>query len=575
MKKLLSVLLAVGIATLLAACGKSGPEPPAGGKGPAKEPGPEVPAVAGSGAAELLKALDSDDQAERLAAIDVIGQRGQEIEGAVPALIELLGDESAVVRAHAANALGQIGSVAKPAAKALADLVFDKEQDPVVRREAMEAYRDIRPGPEVSLPLFGKLFAEADDEVRIWVMHAMAEAGKAAVPGLIEALKDDRTAYWACLVLSEIGPDAAEAVPGLADLAKNHKQPDVCREAVLALAAIGPGAAATVPDLSAVLDDEDTLLDGPAVFALGSIGPKAKPAEEKIRKLADDENSPPFFRTVCLWALARMNPDDQDLVREVVPKLVEALKASEPRVRAAAARALVDLDPPPEIVRPVLQKAMDEASPEVLDEMLDALAGLGEKAVPRLAKALEVEQVRARAAAIIARIGPPAKAAVPALVKALADENPETRNEVLFALAAIGADAAEAVPAIQEALKGSDPKVCYAACYALGKIGPAAAAAKEDLVDRLADKDQFLCVASAWALCQIDPKSPETAAEVVPVLIKALEEPEPPTRLHAAEAMGLLGPLAADAEDALKKLQDDPDEGVRAAAAKALKALGQ
>lgn len=560
---------------------ESGPEKETETVGPV-EPGPEketetvVPAAAGSGDADLLKALSSDDESARVAAIDALGQRGGEIEGAVAALIGQLSDDSALVRGHAAHALGAIGPSAKPAAEALAKLAFDTEAS--VRREAIRAYRDIRPGPEVSIPLFSKLFEEADDAARIHVMDAMAEEGKAAVPALIKALRSDKAAYWACLVLSEIGPDAEEAVAALVELFQAHPQPDVCREAVLALAAIGPGAADAVPALTAALDkteEEDKLLYGPAVFALGNIGPKAKTAQDKVRKLADDPESSAFLKTVSLWALARMNPDDQGLVREVVPALVEALKAPEPRLRAAAARALIDLDPDPEIVRPVLQKAMEEAGPEALNDILDALASLGEKAVPRLIKALETEEVRAKAAAIIARIGPAAKAAVPALITALDAQNPETCGELLFALAAIGPDAVEAVPTIRQVMKAAEPRVCYSACYALGKIGPGAEAAKPDLTEHLSGEDHFLCMASAWALCQIDPKSAETAAKAVPVLIEALEEPDPPTRLHAAEALRLLGPLAGDAAGALKRLENDPDEGVREAAAKALEAIGQ
>ncbi len=332
-----------------------------------------------------------------------------------------------------------------------------------------------------------------------------------------------------------------------------------------------------VPALIGVLDSDENedLLDGPAVYALGAIGPKAKPAQDKIRKLADDKGAPAFRRTVSLWALARMNPGDQELVREVVPRLVEGLTAPEPRLRAAAARALIDLDADPEIVEPVIQKAMEGADPDALNDMLDALASLGEKAVPRLIKALEREEVRPKAAAIIARIGPAAKAAVPALIKALADKNPETCSEVLFALAAIGPDAAEAVPAISQVLGAPETNVCYSACYALGKIGPASEPAKAELMKNLDGDDHFLCMASAWALCQIDPKSPETAAKSVPVLIEALEAPDAMTRGHAAESLELLGPLAGDAAAALKKLQDDPDEEVRAAAAKALEAIGQ
>lgn len=520
-----------------------------------------------------MKALDSDDESARLAAIHALGQQGGKIEGAIAALIEQLGDDSAVVRAHAARALGQIGPAAKSAAEPLAKLAFHKEA--VVRREAVKAYRSIRPGPEVSIPLFTKLLEEAEPEIRTQVMTAMAEEGKAVVPALIQALGSEKSAYWACVVLSDIGPDAQQAVPALVKVVQSDQLLDVRREAVLALAAIGPAAADAVPALTHLLEDKDEILDGAAVFALGAVGPKAKAAEANLKKLAEDEKSPPFLKTVCLWALARINPEDKQLQGEVVPRLVEALKAPDARIRAAAARGLIDLNPDPEILRPLMQKVMEEATPEALNDILDALASLGEKAVPRLIKALEAEPVRAKAAAIIARIGPPAKEAVSALAAALGDKSPETRNEVLFALAAIGPDAKEAVPAITQAMKDPDLKVCYAACYALGKIGPAAASAKAELAEHLAGKDHFLCMASAWALAQIDPQDAELAAKSVPVLIQALEEPDPPTRLHAAEALGLLGPLAGDAAAALKKLQSDPDKGVREAAASALKAIGK
>jgi HEAT repeat protein len=570
MKSLLVVL--TGWAVLVsAACTNTKPQPAADVSPPAERTGPAALSAAGSGGADLPRDLTSDDESARLAAIDVLGRQGGNSAAAIPALIKQLDDSSPLVRAHAAHALGQIGPAAKPAAEALAKLCFDKEA--AVRREAVKAYRHIRPGPDISIPLFTKLFGEAAPEMRIQVMAAMAEEGKAAVPALIEALGRDKSAYWACLVLADIGPDAQEAVPALEKVFQSRDEPEVRREAVLALAAIGPGAAAAVPALTQVLDEEDTLLHGPAVYALGAIGPKAKPAEEKIRKLADDKRSSPFLQTVCLWSLARVNPGDQQLVRAVVPRLVEALKAPEPRLRAIAARALIDLNPDPAIVRPVMQKVMQDASPEALNDMLDALASLGEKAVPRLIKALETEEVRAKAAAILGRIGPPAKAAVPALIKALSDKNPETRNEVLFALGAIGPDAKDAVPTISRALAAPDKNVCYSACYALGKIGPAAKPCCAELQKCLAGDDPFLAMASAWALAHIDPKDPQTAAKAVPVLMRALRDPDPLTRVQAAESLGLFGPLAGGAAAALSKLSGDQNAQVREAAANALKAI--
>ena len=75
---------------------------------------------------------------------------------------------------------------------------------------------------------------------------------------------------------------------------------------------------------------------------------------------------------------------------------------------------------------PALEKALEGADPNVLAGALDALADLGESIVPGLIKSLEFEEARPRIAALLGRIGPAAKAAVPALIGVLSDDNSET-----------------------------------------------------------------------------------------------------------------------------------------------------
>ena len=62
-------------------------------------------------------------------------------------------------------------------------------------------------------------------------------------------------------------------------------------------------------------------------------------------------------------------------------------------------------------------------------------------------------------------------------------------------------------------------------------------------------------------------------ADAVPLLIKALDEPELPVRIGALEALAQLGPLAKDAVPAVKKATEDEDEVVREEAAATLKAI--
>jgi HEAT repeat protein len=71
------------------------------------------------------------------------------------------------------------------------------------------------------------------------------------------------------------------------------------------------------------------------------------------------------------------------------------------------------------------------------------------------------------------------------------------------------------------------------------------------------------------ALSNVGPMVPE----VVPALIRALEDPDAGVRSQAALALLKFGPGANDAIPALEAAQDDSDESVRDLAAKALKKI--
>jgi hypothetical protein len=87
---------------------------------------------------------------------------------------------------------------------------------------------------------------------------------------------------------------------------------------------------------------------------------------------------------------------------------------------------------------------------------------------------------RGLAAEALGRLGPEARAAVPALAAAASDPLPEVRWRAIWALGRIGPAAGAAVPVLRAAL--SDPEVCWRAAEALGGIGPGAVAAVPDLV---------------------------------------------------------------------------------------------
>lgn len=92
---------------------------------------------------------------------------------------------------------------------------------------------------------------------------------------------------------------------------------------------------------------------------------------------------------------------------------------------------------------------------DVSDTAADALARIGESAVPALIEGLAdpKPEVRAQSARALARMGPKAHSAVPALIVALEDEDVAVRLNAARALGQIGAEAEEAVPALMRAMK--------------------------------------------------------------------------------------------------------------------------
>jgi HEAT repeat protein len=135
-----------------------------------------------------------------------------------------------------------------------------------------------------------------------------------------------------------------------------------------------------------------------------------------------------------------------------IPSSEEAGKAAKakrkPKVVAPAKQ--------PEVVRLRTIRAFREWG--VRETAADALARIGDAAVPALVDTLHDpdQEVRAQAAQALARMGAKAAPAVDALVHALDDPNEEVRRGAARALGQIGSEAEEAVPALIKAIK--DPR---------------------------------------------------------------------------------------------------------------------
>ena len=520
--------------------------------------------------AALVSKLKSDNEAEKIKTLNELGARGEKAVEAVTPIEALLKDKSAKVRAHAAMALGSIGHSAQNSVTALAELL--KDPDETVRRTALRAVRAIHPGPAVMIPICTKLLEDPDPAVRGRLLMTIAERGVEAVPALIQALSDDKAAFWALIVLRDIGPVAKDAIPAITEKLKD-KNPGIRREAALTLGVFGAAAAPAVPQIAALLSDSHAATA--ATFVLGELGQIPKEAEATVRSNAKSDDL--MLSSTSLWALARLHPEDKELRRETTEKLVERMKDKNEFVRVAAARALVALPPAPEITAPIWEKAMKDADETTMRNAMDAIAALGPQAVPRLIAALKHERFRVDVIYALGRIGPAAAPATDELAKLVQDKSSRTANEAIIALGKIGPGAKDAVPALIKVLQqAEDRDMTFApSAFALGKIGPAAVSADSVLLKHLESKDDRVRVLSGWALAQIDPGSAEVASKAVPVLAAGLGLTEVAYRVLSAEALGGFGPLGKSAAEDLKKAASDEDKELQEAAAKALKAVEQ
>ena len=528
-------------------------------------------AVADDAVAKWTQALKSGDEKTRLDAIDALGQMGPAAKGATGALAALLSDKSAEVRANAAFALQNIGPDAMAAAPALAKAILDPDLH--VQHMAIAALEKIRPDPKMVVEVLGKALEDDDPAVQVAALQALTEYSDAALPVLKKSLANPETTYWAALAIGELGPKAKGAVDNLVG-ALTHKDPQTRREVLIAISRVGADAASAVPSITPLLEDPDTTVRNAAALALGSMGPAAAAATDALRKGIHSKDE--LEQCVSCWALARIEPENKEARETAIKHLLEVVKNNNPRVQSAALRGLMDLQAEPKQIVPALAYVIINGQEPAVGEALGALSTLGETAAPVLADAVANRpEARARAATLIAYLGPKAKAAVPALSAALSDQDPEVRRELLFALAAIGPDSAPAFAALQKALDDSEPRNRAIAAYALGRIGPPAKAALPKLQVELSSADPLIRVASAYALVHVLPGNEAIAKAALPVLVQGLQNPVAAARRGAAEALAQIGkPARTAAEGALRAATHDPDESVRKAALEALERMG-
>jgi HEAT repeat protein len=207
---------------------------------------------------------------------------------------------------------------------------------------------------------------------------------------------------------------------------------------------------------------DDPALQSSIIETLSRLGAAAAPAVPKLLALPKEQ------RTTILPVFTRIGP----AAKEALPMIYAAARDSAPDVRASAATALAAVE-------------TDQAKAvEVLVPLINAK---------------QSGKVRRAASHALAKYGPAANAAVPALIGML-DKDTE-RGEAMRALKAIGV---RNVPDLLSMLAMRDVRVRTFACESLGSLGPDAKEAAPKLRE-IAEQDGAIRGPANAALKKIDP----------------------------------------------------------------------
>jgi HEAT repeat protein len=509
---------------------------------------------------ELVAALLSDEEAPQESARSIVQSAGAEAL-VVAGLVDAVGGADPAVRKRAILTL----------------FWFSDEADPTLLRGAA--------------PVLGKALSDEDEEVRQTAALILADLGPFAAPAkeaLVAAIAREPASLVgqdAALALHKIDPRDRTPVPSLmAMLDRDGKATNV---AIEALREIGPGAEAALPLLvPRATPDHEGSFAVRAIAAIDQGGPAAVPVlveaaakNDAARGLAIGElvRRAPTSAGARAWLesqLAGVNggpgvvdrycraPADPDASFGVFEALFEAAPSPDSLARALA-RAGVDC----RRGLPLLLKGLAVLEPSSSVPWIALFGPEAAAALPWLRQLLRDPRpgVRGDVVAAMTQIDPSGRLILDDLIFRLADESEYVRNATLEAIARLGPDAARATPAIEFRLRDSQDEGerdrARRALAAVRKTTPLPApVALPVLIDQLRSEEPEARGAAARAIREMGP----AASAAVPALCVAfVESTQSPHGVHSDLTTDLIcalrsiGPAAKSALPILARAGGD------------------
>jgi HEAT repeat protein len=322
-----------------------------------------------------------------------------------------------------------------------------------------------------------------------------------------------------------------------------------------------------------LLEKEDKSIRTAAVEALGEIGAGAvKAVPDLINLLKKNDMTASVAQTLGKIGQA------------AIPELIKVLTHDNDEVRESVVQVLEKIDPrwfQNDAARREIGFFIKHLSDDSLTARISAVRVLGEfgsaaeAAVPMLVRLLADRDARKTAVKSLGKIGNGATAAIAPLIVMLADSDEELRSSAVKALDKIAPNwrqsesALNAVPEFMKAVGSKEASAYESPEEALCLIGSAAI---HKLTEALAEKNKDIVSIAAKTLKKINPEwfRDKNAALAVPRLATALSDSEWYVRAAAAQVLGKIGPAAMKAVPNLVKTLADTNKNVREAAKKAL-----
>ncbi len=199
-------------------------------------------------------------------------------------------------------------------------------------------------------------------------------------------------------------------------------------------------------------------------------------------------------------------------------------------------------------------------------QAIEALSKGGNQAIPALRKALKNnnQQIRSGAAFALGKMGKVASTTIPDLANLLQDSDETVRANAVFALGKMGKLAKPVVPKLAEVLNDKNPSIRVSVVRLFENLGSDAYAAVPSLIKTLQDSDATVVYNTIEALVRINP---------IPELITATKSQNPKIRIYAIGA--LRNSRKPEVIRVIAEGLKDKDKNVRTSATFTLKAVGK